>query len=634
MARDRQSTFGHSAGLLLRVAVAGLLVCLWIGSTGPVLVHGQSPDSTQLRQLNRAESLLESGQSDPAIRLLESLHTQAPDNEAFFRTLKEAYEETKQYESAISLLDDRIEDQPSPSLLAEKGRLLHQSGQRDRASTTWDEALALRPQEVGTYRTVYQTLMDLRLFSQAIDVLTKGRSVLNRPGLFRTDLAYLYSLDGQHGPAMQEYVALLSDSPDRTDYVRERLQPFVDRDEGIGASIDVLQSALSEASSNAAYRRLLGWLHMENNDYPAALEVYRALDQQHDRQGQVLFSFAQRATDAEQYDVATQAYETLLDRYPESPVAPRARRGLGDMYRRWADQAADSAVLVDTNSARARRYDAARSAYRTFLNKHPSHEDSPKVRTDLGTLQLDAYRNLTAADSSFRTVLERTPGSSSAPAAEFHMGRIALLRESFDLARRRFTRLADSHQNTNWGQQAQLELARLAYYQGAFDDALSRTNSLTTNTDTDVANDAIDLKVLIQENRGPDSLDSALRLFAQAQFAKRKRAYDTATTRLDSLVRVHGQHPLADDGLFQQAQVRLAQGDTTTALQVLDKLPRQHPQSPYADRSLFRRAQVQEAQGHLTAATSTYDRLLTDYPQSLLASDARSRLRTLRRRQG
>jgi len=43
---------------------------------------------------------------------------------------------------------------------------------------------------------------------------------------------------------------------------------------------------------------------------------------------------------------------------------------------------------------------------------------------------------------------------------------------------------------------------------------------------------------------------------------------------------------------------------------------------------------LQEAQGNLTAATSTYDRLLTDYPQSLLASDARSRLRTLRRRQG
>ena len=634
MARHLQRAFRPTGRLLVRVGIVTLLVCLWFANTGPVLVQAQSPDSTQLRQLNRAESLLESGQPDPAIRLLESLHNQAPDNEAFFRTLKEAYEETKQYDSAIGLLDNRIADQPSPSLLAEKGRLLYQSGQQASASDVWDEALSLRPEQLSTYRVVYQTLMDLRLFSRAIDVLTTGRSALDRPDLFRTDLAYLYSLDGQHGSAMQEYVDLLSGSADRANYVRERLQPFVDRDEGISASIDVLQSAVEKAPSNAAYRQLLAWLYMEADDYPAALEVYRALDQLQGQQGRELFSFARRATDAERYDVATQAYETLLDRYPESPAAPRARQGLGDMYRRWADQAADSSVLVDTNSARARRYDAARTAYRTFLDEHPSHDASPEVRTALGTLQLDVYRDLPAAASTFQTVIEQSPESASAQAAEFHQGRIALLRDSFDQARRRFTRLAETHQNTDRGHQAQFELARLEYYQGAFDTALSHTQTITANPSTDVANDAIDLTVLIQENRGPDSLDTPLRLYARAQLAERKRAYDTATTRLDSLLQAHGRHPLADEARFRQAHVQLAQGDTTTALQTLDELPQRHPQSPYADRSLFRRAQLQEAQGNLTAATSTYDRLLTDYPQSLLASDARSRLRTLRRRQG
>lgn len=597
-------------------------------------VHAQSPDSTQRRLLNRAASLLDSGQPDSAIRLLESLHDEAPASETIFERLKDAYEETKQYERAIALVDDRIDRQPSPALIAEKGRLLYQSGQRDRASATWDEALTLRPGEISSYRVVYRTLMDLRLFSQAIDVLTKGRSALDRPDLFRSDLASLYSLDGQHAQAMREYVALLSEAPDRADYVRERLQPFVDRGEGIAAGITVLQSAVDEASANAAYRRLLGWLHMKNDDYPAALETYQALDQQQERWGRALFSFAQRATDAKQYDAATQAYETLLDRYPESPVAPQARRGLGDMYRRWAEQSPGGPPPTDTTSARARRYDAARTAYQTFLTEHPAHQAAPEVRTALGTLQLDIYHNLTAAASSFRTVQERASDSPAAREAEFHLGRIALLRDAFDPARRRLARLAEASPEGHWGQQAQLELARLAYYQGAFDDARSRTAPLTANPGADVANDAIDLKVLIQQNRGPDSLDSALRLYADAQFAERKRAYDTAAARLDSLLQTHSRHSLADDGRFRTAQIHLAQGDTTTALQVFDQLPQQHPQSPYADRSLFRQAQLQEAQGNLGAATDTYNRLLTDYPQSLRADDARSRLRTLRRRQG
>jgi tetratricopeptide (TPR) repeat protein len=634
MADGFQGAAPSRNGLLGRLAAVGLLLGLWVCALGPTQIHAQAPDSTELRQFNRAESLLESGQTEQAIGLLESLYDQAPAYDAFYETLKEAYEQTKQYEAAIELVNDQINAQAAPPLLAEKGRLLYQSGQRDRASATWDEALALRPQELSTYRVVYQTLMDLRLFSEAIDVLTKGRSALDRPGLFRTDLAYLYSLDGQHGRAMEEYVALLAESPDRVSYVRERLQSFVDREEGLSTGIEVLESAVEERPSNAAYPRLLAWLHMQSDDYAAAFDVVQAVDRLQEQQGRALLSFAGQAGDAEEYAVATKAYEAVLDRHAEGPVAPQARKGLGDMYRRWADRNADTPALVDTSGTRARRYDAARTAYRTFLDEYPDHEAVPDVRIALGTLQLDVYRDLTAAEATFQGIIEQSPSDPSAQTAALQLGRIALLRGAFEEARSRFSRLATTHRSSEVGHQAQFELARLEFYQGAFDAALERTQTVTTNTSTDVSNDAIDLKVLIQENRGPDSLDTALRLYAQARLAERKRAHDTATAHLDSLLQTHPRHPLADEARFRRAHVHLAQGDTTAALQAFDDVPRQHPSSPYADRSLFRHAQLQEAQGDLEAATSAYDRLLTEYPQSLLAGDARTRLRTLRRQRG
>jgi TolA-binding protein len=63
------------------------------------------------------------------------------------------------------------------------------------------------------------------------------------------------------------------------------------------------------------------------------------------------------------------------------------------------------------------------------------------------------------------------------------------------------------------------------------------------------------------------------------------------------------------------------------------ELPKRHPRSTFADRSLFRLGKLYETQGRTEKAVALYDRLLTEYPSSLLASDVRTRLRTLRRQQ-
>jgi len=50
-------------------------------------------------------------------------------------------------------------------------------------------------------------------------------------------------------------------------------------------------------------------------------------------------------------------------------------------------------------------------------------------------------------------------------------------------------------------------------------------------------------------------------------------------------------------------------------------------------RALFRLAALYEARDKPAQAIAFYDRLLTEYPRSLLAGDARTRLRSLRRSQ-
>ena len=594
----------------------------------------QDSDSTQLRRFQRANALMRSGDPERAIPLLEALYTEAPQNTAFYRKLKDAYESVKRYDEALRLVDARIGDSPTVPLLTEKARLQYQKDAVQAANATWDRALRLAPNTSQTYRTVYETLVNLRHFQKAISVLKEGRSTLDQPGAFRPELAYLYGLDGQFRRSMREYVALLAEAPKRVGYVRNRLRTFVEQDQGLAASISVLEAAVEDAPLNRAYRELLAWLHMERNDYAAALDVYRALDRLEQQQGRLLYRFAQKAADAQRFGVATRACAAVLDRHPNADVAPNARLTLGSLYRQWASLETDTTTAAQDST----RYDRARSAYTTFLRSYPGHPDRPKGLLKLGTLQLDVYHASKEAAATFEELISNHPQTTAAAQGQYHQARVALFQDHLNRARLLFSRLAERAQDSDLADRAQdsdladrarYELGLLHFYQGEFDAAAARADATSQDPAADVANDAIELKTLLQENRGPDSLDAALQIYAQARLHQRQRAYRTALAQLDTLVQAHPRHPLADNARFQRGTVHLARRDTAAALSAFRSLPERHPRSPYADRSLFRVGELLESSGRPAAAASTYSRLLTEYPTSLLAGKARGRLRAL-----
>ncbi|WP_233992477.1 tetratricopeptide repeat protein [Salinibacter altiplanensis] len=607
--------------------ILGLGLLLGVAA-GPA--HAQQSDSTQLKKFQRANGFLRTDQPERALPLLERLYDNAPENTAFYRKLKEAYESIKRYDDALRLVDQRIGSTPTVPLLTEKARLLSQKDKVEAANDTWDRAVALAPEEAQTYRTVYNTLAELRHFRKAIAVLREGRTALGRPDAFRTELAHLYGLNGQFEAATQEYVAFLGEAPNRLGYVQSRLQTFVEQGQGLEASSRVLQRTVQENPLNEVYRKLLAWLHTERNDYAAAFDEYRALDRLGDRQGQILLQFARRAADAQRYDAATRACEAIQERHPESGVAPEAQKLLGDLYRQWARRGADSTTAAQDSA----RYAKARTAYDTFLQENQGHSGYPEALLRLGTLQIDAYRALEDAQPPLERLVSNHGETTAADEGRYQLGRIAVLRDSLDRARLLFSRLAASAQSSDLADQAQYELARLHLYRAEFDAAMARATSISEDPSADVANDAIELKALLQEARGPDSSDTALRTFVRARLSQRQHAHGPALAALDTLLQRHSRHPLADDARFRRGDIHRARGDTAAALTAFRALAERHPRSPYADRSLFRAAALLEASGRSAAATEAYRRLLTEYPTSLLAGDARGRLRALKRPEG
>ncbi|MFB3131407.1 MAG: tol-pal system YbgF family protein [Rhodothermales bacterium] len=329
--------------------------------------------------------------------------------------------------------------------------------------------------------------------------------------------------------------------------------------------------------------------------------------------------------------MALEAFDEVLSRYPDAPVAADAQMGLAKMHQRWAEKTHERLFDERGNRLPAPHYEATLETYRTFLQQFPTHPYYPEVLRRIGRLQQDVFFNLGEADATLIEVTQRYPNSQAAHQAHYDLGRIALIRGDLEQARLIFARLVEQLRIGELAEQARYEQALIHFYRGEFETAMTLVQVLDENTSTDVANDAIALKVQLLENRGPDSLDTPLRQYARASLMLRQRRVNEVVQLMDELLVEFGFHPLADDARFLRATAIREAGRAEEALAAFGELPLIHPQSPLADRSLFQAAEIQEQDlNDPEGALTTYTQILTHYPGSMLLPEVRFRIRALR----
>jgi tetratricopeptide (TPR) repeat protein len=433
----------------------------------------------------------------------------------------------------------------------------------------------------------------------------------------------LYGLALDYGRAVDLYLAALADRPDALPTVRARLVRLLD---GQGAP-EAFRAAVDRAQTrdplNRAYRELASFLALERGDYDAALDGVRALDRLDREEGQSLLAFAATAEAAGATDAAARALDEVLARHPTGPVAPDAllaRARLADRLAR------DGAERTPGPTPQA---DAARAAFQSFRERHGTHPEASRAALALAHLERDVFLDYAASEALLDEAVAGPPDVASE--ARLDLGDVAVRRGDLEAARERFQTVEETLQTGPLAEQARFELALVDFYEGYVFSALARVEAIDENTAAEATNDAISLRVTLNENSGPDSTNEALRAYAAAALLVRQGRDAVALARLDSLSAALPGHPLADELLFLSAQAQRRLGRPAEAVATLDRLAAEDPLSFFGDRSLVLQADIAERDlADPAAAAVRLGRLLERYPGSLFAPDARERLRALR----
>lgn len=121
----------------------------------------------------------------------------------------------------------------------------------------------------------------------------------------------------------------------------------------------------------------------------------------------------------EKYSEAVENYETLARQFPQGQMAPRALFEAGKLLQ--------SLALKDTSAGKSNL--RAIGFYKMVYEKYPGSDEAPKALFMSGFIQSNELRNYTEATSAFKTFLDKYPSHELASSAKTELDNMGLTPE-------------------------------------------------------------------------------------------------------------------------------------------------------------------------------------------------------------
>lgn len=564
---------------------------------------------------------------DKAIELYEQLYGHT-DNRFYYQMLCQSYAATQQYDAVVSLAQRRLKRHGGElQLYVDVGDALLKQGKRRKAERAFEEALGkvgFDSRQVGDLASAFVAAAQPEY---AVRTYLGAREKAGNPFLYVMELATLYQAMGRYEQMMQEYFDLLDNAPGNMNSIQLSLQHALN-ETGNPQLAEGLKRTLVERvqahPNNPAYMEMTIWFSLQQQDFPFALTQAKAVERRFaEDQGQQVFRVSTIARNNADYATAIDGFGYLIKKGKEHPLYFDSR--VGELDARFARVNKDYAIAPKDLAELRRAYDAA------FAELGKNLKTVPLMRNYAYLLAYYAADLQGASDLLYDVIeMPRLP-SGVLNEVKLELGDLLLFAGEVWDASLLYGQVEKASKDDILGAQAKFRNAKLSYYNHDFEWAKSQLDVLRASTSKLIANDAMQLSLLISDNMEDDSTYGMLERYAAADLLFYRNQLEAAWRGYDSITLLNLSHPLFDEILMQKAKIRMKQGRYAEADSLLQQLVNMYGGDILADDALFMLAELNDQQlRNPRRARECYEKLILDYPASLYIDRVRKRYNELR----
>ena len=585
------------------------------------LSYGQTETDIQL-----AQYYYTNGEFDKASMYYEKLYATDPSKVIFTRYF-ECLMEIQDFKTAEKVIKKQANaNKADIELQVTYAQFYEEVNEGSKAKKIYEEILESVNSNPGLTIQIYQAFIARGKVEYAKATLDKGRKLApSYP--FNFQYADYYSLVGNKPEMMREYIDYLEVQPSMKESIQLAINSRVDLSKSESADFIALKELLigktQKQNAPLIYSEMLIWLFVQNQNFNGAFIQAQSIDKRIQGDGSRVYDLGLICVENKANDIARKCFDYVISLGSNQPLYFEAQKSL--LNTRFIEITTNRSYSEQEISATIQDYKAA-------LERLGKSRFTFQIILELAHIKA-FYGNQIEESIQDLTQLLQTPGLTDMQRAQVKMqlADVNVLGGDIWEASLLYMQVDTDFKFEPIGNEAKYKNARVFYFDGEFDFAQGQLGVLKESTSKIIANDALQLSVMITDNYGLDSNYQAMMWFATAERLIEQHRYDSAFVLFDSIQINFPMHSLADEILFRKGKAMEQQGKWVAAAEYYNDLLKFHSDDILGDDALFRLADMEENQfQNKEKALEYYKRLVIDFKGSLFSTEARNRIRILR----
>jgi tetratricopeptide (TPR) repeat protein len=462
-------------------------------------------------------------------------------------------------------------------------------------------------------------------YEYALQTYEKGRKSNKNGYQFNLEVAELYAMTNQFGKMIDSYLDLLEYSSGYLKTVQAYLVRQIDFDTDT-EKVELLRLALlKRAQSNPTktyYNQMLIWYYIQKEEYAGAIIQSKALDQKQSTRGRHTFEMGEICQSNRVYDKAKQAYEYVKSFGENSPYYTLAAQNILEV---------SFLQVTESGIIEKEKINAVLLEFESELTRLGKQPNTLQIMERLARIYAFYVNEPGKAISLLNEAMKIAPTAIDKARVKVLLGDVLVTDNQIWEASIFYMQVANDFKDDKIGHEAKFKNAKVFYYDGEFDYAKAQLDVLKASTTKLIANDAMQLSLLLQDNLGVDTTEAPVQLFAKADLLLQQNRYEEALTILDSIKVKYPFHSLSDEILFQKGIIYSKQSKWPEAASFFEAVVTTYAFDILADDAIFRLAEIYDYRlNDPEKAAMYYKRILFDFSGSLYTAIARERYRALK----
>ena len=454
------------------------------------------------------------GEFDKAITYYERIYTSNPSFNNFNYTFK-CYIELSQLKEAEKLSKKYLKRNPTElRTFVYLGNLEELQDNKTKANEYYEKAINningnTRSNRIGSLALQFER--DNKL-EYAVNTYMKGNQYARgNPYMYNRKIAQLYNRQGKTELMIETLLNLVEVNEGFMLQTQSGLNNSIDFNEE-PKKVELLKIALLKRvqlhPNESVYNELLAWFFTQKGDFNSALIQLKALDKKEKGEGERVYNLGNTCFNNQEYDIAVKAYDYVIGLTDESkyyrPAKSNRLKALKYKITTGRPYTREEVLSLREDYDNTLK-DLGKNKYAIQLIKELANLNAYYLNEpETARIQLEEALNLPGLNTKERALLK------------VQLADVLVTQNEVWDASLYYMQVEKEFKEDPLGHEAKFKNAKVYYYTGDFDWAKAQLDVLKASTTKLIANNAMDLSLLITANTGMDTTIRPMQLFSNA----------------------------------------------------------------------------------------------------------------------